>query len=177
MFVSVVACGIQAQSATPTLPPPTSTPIPPLTLEALKNAEYQSEFAKDHKAKLTDGTYREKYQPGAATELVISLYPKYALGDLNGDGIDDAAVILVANPGGSGTFYDLAAVINQNGTPTNVASQLLGDRVQIKSISIKSGEIVLDMIVHGPSDPLCCPTVEVTRAYKLEGGKLVQISS
>ena len=175
VLLNVVACGIQAQSATPTPPPPTSTPIPPLTLEALKNAEYDSEFPKDHKAKLTDGKYQEEYQPGAATKLIIGLHPAYAIGDLNGDGVDDAAVILVANPGGSGTFYHLAAVVNENGTPEHVASQSLGDRIQVKSISIRSGEIVLDMVVHGPSDPLCCPTVEVTRTYKLQGDKLSPI--
>ena len=175
MLLSVVACGIQAQSATPT-PPPTSTPIPSLTLEALKNAEYDSEFPKDHKAKLTDGKYQEEYQPGAATKLIIQLYPAYATGDVNGDGVDDAAVILVANPGGSGTFYHLAVVVNQGGTPKHVASQSLGDRIIVKSISIKSGEIVLNMTVHGPNDPLCCPTLEVTRTYKLQEDTLVQLS-
>ena len=157
-------------------PLPTSTPIPPLTLEALKNAEYDSEFPKDHRAKLTDGKYEEEYQPGAATKLIIQLYPAYAIGDLNGDGVDDAAVIQVASPGGSGTFYYLAAVINENGTPKHIASQSLGDRIQVKSISIKSGEVVIDMVEHGPKDPLCCPTVEVTRTYKLQGDRLVQVS-
>ncbi len=172
MLLSTVACGVQAQSAPPTPPPPTSTPIPALTLEALKNAEYDSEFPKSHKAKLTDGKYEEEYQPGAATKLVIQFYTSHAIGDLDGDGVDDAAVILVANPGGSGTFYHLAAVFNQGGTPKHVASQSLGDRIQVKSLSIKSGEIILNMVVHGPSDPLCCPTVVVTRTYKLEGDKL-----
>ena len=40
-----------------------------------------------------------------------------AFGDLNGDGVEDAVVVLVTNPGGTGRFYDLAPVLNQNGTP------------------------------------------------------------
>jgi len=151
----------------------TATPVvPSLTLEALKNAEYQSEFPASRKARLTNGAYREKIVPGSATELVIILSDKFALGDLNGDGVEDAAVVLVSNPGGSGTFYDLAAVINQNGTPKHVASLLLGDRVKVKSLSIRSGEVAVEMTKHGPKDPMCCPTLEVTQKYKLQGDKL-----
>lgn len=157
------------------LPTPT---VAPLTVDALKNAEYQSEFALGGKAKLTNGTYKEKLVPGspAYEDLVISLSDKYAFGDLNGDGVGDAAAILMSNSGGSGTFFRLAAVLNENGTPTNVASTILGDRVQIKSVSIQSGRLIVNVIKQGPNDPLCCPTMEVVETYALQGDKLVKIS-
>ncbi len=142
---------------------------------ALKNAEYVSEFPANKKARLTNGRYEEEIVPGAASKLVIQLYPTTATGDLNGDGVDDAAVILISNSGGSGTFYHLAAVLNQNGVPKHTASVSLGDRTRIKSIDIKSGEIVVGMVTHGPNDPLCCPTLEVTQKYKLQGDKLVEV--
>jgi len=41
---------------------------------------------------------------------------------------------------------------------------------------IESGEITVDMVTHGPDDPMCCPTVEATQKYKLQGDTLVQIS-
>ena len=148
-----------------------------LTAESLKNAEYQSEWPAGGTAKLTDGIYREKYMEGAASELVVALIPDvHAFGDLDGDGVKDAAVILATSGGGSGTFISLEAVINDNGTPNHAATVLLGDRVQVKSVTAESGEITVDMVTHGPDDPLCCPTLEVTHKYKRSGETLVQIS-
>jgi len=155
-------------------PKPAATKAP-LTLDALKNAEYQSEFPASGRAKLTDGKFEEPIAPNSATKLVIALHPVSAMGDLNGDGAEDAAVVLVANPGGSGTFYHLAAVLNQGGTPKHVASVLLGDRVKLESVSIAAGEITVKMTKQGPKDPMCCPTEQVTQRYKLQGDKLVQV--
>jgi len=104
------------------------------------------------------------------------LHPEvYAFGDLNGDGVDDAAVILIESSGGSGSFIYLAAVINEDGTPVNVATQFVGDREQVKAISIEDGEITLNMVTHGPDDPMCCPTQEVTKRYRLAGDQLVEL--
>lgn len=144
-----------------------------LSMERLRNIEYKSEFAKNGKAKLTDGVYRESLVSDSAAELVIMLSQEVAYGDLDGDGAEDAAGVLVTNSGGSGTFRHLAAVLNDNESARNVATLFLGDRVKVKSIAIKSGEIVVEMITHGPNDPLCCPTVDVTQKYALRESQLV----
>jgi len=144
-----------------------------LTMNELKNAEYQSEFSANGTVKLTNGIYREKIAPNSATELIITLSDKVAYGDLNGDGKEDAAAILITDPGGSGTFHHLAIVLNQKESSNHVASQLLGDRVKVKSLSVRSGEIAVEMITHGPNDPMCCPALEVTQNYLLQDDKLV----
>ncbi len=157
--------------------PETPEPPPPLTVEMLKNAEYHSEWPAEGVAKLTDGEYQEEIVPGAASKLIIVVYPDmYAFGDLDGDSVDDAAVVLATSGGGSGTFISLEAVINDKGTPKHVASIKLGDRVKLRSVLIESGEITVDMVTHGPDDPMCCPTAEATQKYKLQGDTLVQIS-
>ncbi len=71
----------------------------------------------------------------------------------------------------------MKAVINDKGTPKHVASIKLGDRVKLRSVLIESGEITVDMVTHGPDDPMCCPTVEATQKYRLQGDTLVQLSS
>lgn len=147
-----------------------------LTLDALKNAEYISEWPESGKAKLTDGVYKQKYDETSASELVIK-FDQAVFGDLNGDGVEDAAVILVTDPGGSGTFYDLAAVLNTDGQPVNVATRNLGDRVQIQSFSIESGQILVKMLTQGPDDPMSSPTKEVAYAYKLIWDQLAQGSA
>lgn len=148
----------------------------PLTLEALKNAAYFSEWPADGVAQLVDGKYQEEYEEGGASKLFIVFTDMYAFGDLDGDGVEDAAVVLATSGGGSGLFMSLEAVINDGGTPHHVATAFLGDRVELKSISIESGVITVDMVTHGPDDPFCCPTLEVTQEYELQGDQLVQPS-
>jgi len=150
------------------------TKTAPLTADALKNAEYHLEYPAKGVAKLTDGKYEEEIVPGAASKLV-AVPDGIAFGDLNGDGVEDGAIILATNMGGSGTFIDLATVLNQDGAPKHVATVNLGDRVQVKSIAIEPGVISLEMVTHGPDDPMCCPSQNVTEKYKLQGDQLVKV--
>lgn len=145
-----------------------------LSEEVLANMEYKSEWTQSSTAPLANGEYREQAAPGSATETVVTLTGDVAYGQLNNQ--DAAAVILVTDPGGSGTFYEVAVVVNEGGQPVHVASAPLGDRVQINSLSIAGNEIVVDMINQGPDDPMCCPTQHVIQTYALEGGELVQTS-
>lgn len=150
--------------------------VPPELLMALNNMTYKIDVTASGEAPLTDGEYREQAAPGSATETAVLLTEHVAYGTLS-TGEPAAAVILVADPGGSGTFYYLAVVTLQDGEPTNVATTLLGDRVQINSLSITDGQIVVDMVTQGPDDPFCCPTQHVVETYELQGDELVQTSS
>lgn len=145
-----------------------TTPAGRLTEDALRNATYQHEFPKDGQAQLQDGKYEEAIE-GSASKIHIALMDVVALGDLNGDGIWDAAVVLEASGGGSGTFRSLEAVINEDGAPVHVASVLLGDRVQIEELLIADQYIRVQMVTHGQGDALCCPTLRVVQLYQLDG--------
>ena len=143
--------------------------------DALANMEYQSEWTQSGTAPLVDGEYRESAAPGSATETIVKLTDHVAYGELNGQ--DAAAVVLVTDPGGSGTFYDLAVVMEEGGQPVNVAVTSLGDRVQVQALTIAGNEIIVEMVNQGPDDPMCCPTQQVVQTYALEGNELVQTSS
>jgi len=146
---------------------------PPLTEDALKNAEYGGIY--EEPVQLTNGKYEgEPFVEGGASRPTVLFIEPYALGDLNGDGAEDAAVLLVENSGGSGSFVYLAAVVNKDGKPENAATTLLEDRAQVKSLTIANGKITVEMVTHGPEDPRCCPSQEETRVYKLEGDRLVR---
>ncbi|MCB0225273.1 MAG: META domain-containing protein, partial [Anaerolineae bacterium] len=95
--------------------------------------------------------------------------------ELNGQ--PSAALVLVSDPGGSGTFYDLYVMVSQAGVPTSVATISLGDRVEINSIAIENNQIVVDMVQAGPDDPMCCPSQHVINTYELQGDQLVEVSS
>lgn len=173
----VMSACTPAANSTPSIPPTqvpqnSSNANPHLTLDQLKNSTYPSSFTASGRIQLTNG---QATQDIAASKLTVQLADQYAFGDLNGDSLEDAAVVLISNSGGSGTFFDLAAVLNQNGRPNSVAAIQLGDRVQLKSISVAAGLININMIAHGPNDPLCCPSLEVTQTYQLQGDQLIQV--
>lgn len=145
-----------------------------LTPEVLANATFASGYTASGEVTLVDGQAEEEITPGSASKLVVTLMEPTAFGDLNGDGLDDAAVLLASESGGSGTFVDLHAVLDENGAPVDVASIFLGDRVQVNSLAIEDGVITVDMLAHGPSDPMCCPTQQEGRTYALVDGELVE---
>ena len=156
----------------------TSTaPVPAgLSLPELANATYSSEWTQDGTAPLTHGEYSESAAPNSVGKTkVVMLTEQTAYGQLNGQ--DVAAVILVTSTSGSGRFYYLHVMANQNGQPTEVANTLLGDRIQIISSNIENNGIVVDMVQAGPNDPLCCPSQQIVKTFALRGEQLEEKSS
>ena len=140
----------------------------------LENAEYSSLSVYKGKVKLSRGLYRAKAAKGSATETIVALTNHIAFGkSANREG---SAAILVTNIGGSGFFYDLAFMVKEKGKQRNIATTALGDRVKIRSLSIENGNIIVHMVKHNKKDPICCPTLDVTQKYTLQGNKLVQVS-
>jgi uncharacterized membrane protein len=148
-----------------------------MTIEDIKNAAYFSEWSSTGKVQLTNGIYREKIVPDSATELVIRLNDTIAFGDLNNDGVNEAAAILITDGGGSGTFRDLVVLTDCNGLPKHIATATLGDRVRVQSLSVQSGHILLEMITHGTDDPMASPSLQVRKQFKLQGHKLVLVDN
>lgn len=97
-----------------------------------------------------------------------------AFGDLSGDGIEDAVVVLEAR--GGGTFRSLEAMIDEGGAPVHSASVLLGDRVRLESLTIAEGVIKVQMITHGQGDGMCRPALRVAQRYQLTEGGLQLLS-
>jgi hypothetical protein len=145
-----------------------------LTLKQLKNMTYKVEDATKGRAILRSGKFADKpFEPGAASRLEVFFGDKVAHGDLNGDGTSDAAVILWESSGGSGTDVLIAAVINEGGKPRHIASECLGDRVNVRALSIKGGVITVEILTQGPHDAMPDPTVPETHRFLLDGGRLI----
>jgi len=158
--------------AAPALPvlQQTTAPADVLTPDALANLTYQSEVAPTGEVTLVDGKFEDVDNRYVA---VLSSSPR-ASGVINGQ--DAAAVLLGENTGGSGLFVSLAVVLDQDGTPVNVASTILGDRVNVYALAIdENGVITVEMVRQGPNDPMCCPTEVVRILYTLDGGQLVEV--
>ncbi len=147
-------------------------------IEALGNAEYYCNWY-DEIVQLTNGSYcKPPPDPEWTTGYVyVGIFKdKIAFGDLNNNARKDAVVILDSHGGGTGHFYELAVMDGQySGTLQYLTGKKLGDRVIINSITIQSGMIILDMITHGPNDPLCCPTLKKIIKYELSGNQLLEV--
>ena len=137
-----------------------------LSLDILRNATYRSpdwgEF------QLSDCIYyrtppTSQESPEAYTTRLLDtvLY-----GDINQDGLGDAVVFLATQSGGTGTFIEMAVVLNLDGSPVNISTRYLGDRVIVESGTVEGGSITLTLRVQGPNDPLCCPSqIEVRNFF------------
>ncbi len=174
LFLAIAACSAPVEPVPTVTPvPPTLTPVPPtpvpgLTLDMLRNGTYFAPFYA-RTVTLVDGAYTEG---SGATYYSVQMLDVYAMGDLNGDGLQDAAILLVENGGGSGQFESLVVVTDSGGAPHQAGQAELGDRFRINSVTIDSGRVSLDMLVDGPSDPLCCPSLPETQTYRLVEGSL-----
>lgn len=144
--------------------------LPP---EVLGNAFYRGIL--DEAITLVNGRYEGEpfVEGGASRPTVMLMAEPVAYGDLNGDGGTDAAVVLVSDSGGSGTFVYLAAVESRDGAPNNLATLLLGDREQVRSLTIEDGRLIAKLLSHAADDPACCPSLETIREFKLQGETLV----
>lgn len=135
--------------------------------QALESATYKP-LHHSERVTLKQGAYSQGHE-------TVNLEKVRGYGDLDADGVEDAAVVLASSGGGSGTFKEIAAVLNHGGVPMHVASADLGDRVKVEAIAVESGTIRAQLIVHDEDDPMCCPTKRVTWQYRLQEGKLVKM--
>jgi heat shock protein HslJ len=90
------------------------------------------------------------------------------IGDLTGDGAEDAVVLLNYAPGGTGQSLYLAVMTRRKNKIENIATTLIGDRVQIRDVRIEPKRIFVDVVRAGPKDAMCCPGEVTTRAWTLD---------
>jgi heat shock protein HslJ len=154
---------------------PTKAAMQAPTLKEIKNASYSGIEGLKGSVKLVDGKWKGRpYKKGSASRPVVSLIGDFRItGDLDGDGTDDAVVLLNYAPGGTGQLLHLALMARKKGKIQNLATALIGDRVQIRDVRIEQKRIFVDVIQAGPKDAMCCPGEVTTREWTLEpGGKL-----
>ncbi len=140
----------------------------PLTLEDLENAEYGTQYTASRTVQLTDGLYDEP-----ESGLRIALTEHYAFGDLNGDGLADAAAIITTTLNNSAPFFNLVALINGAEQPQIGGFVLLGEQVQINTLAIADGKLSVDYLRPQPGDGVDSPSRQVTASYFSRRGLLV----
>lgn len=157
----------------PALEVPPAPPGQGLGLSALQNATYRWGEGNRYSLAFRDGKFRGPIEPGSIDEIRVSMLERVGRGDLDGDGIEDAAVVLINDPGGTEIFYVLVAVLNQGGSPDPVGNLLLGDdEIQVGGLSIEDGKIWVDVVRPAEDVPSSAPTRRIKESYKLVYGRL-----
>ena len=125
--------------------------------------------------KLTNGGASMEVAPGSAAKITTMVFGTPVGGDLNGDGKEDAAVVLVQNPGGSGTFYYVAAAINRGNATQGTNAISFGDRVAPQTLEINNGKIIMNYADRKPGEPMTVqPSVGVSRYFTVQNGTLLE---
>jgi heat shock protein HslJ len=160
-FVTALAWHGQAQSA-------------PISAEEIGRVTYRIE-GETERLRMRGGRWEgAPAAPGSATVARAQVHTDLiARGDLDGDGAEEAVVLLEHEPGGSGSFLYVAVVTRREGRAVMAASRLVGDRVQVRSLAVRGREIVLEVLRAGPGDAACCPGELATLAWRVERRRLV----
>lgn len=137
------------------------------TRDELANGRYEGIY--DEPITLKGGQWEgEPFVPGGSSRPAVRLLPDFRLiGDLDGDGGEEAVVLLWEHSGGSGTDSYIAVVGRRGGGIVNFGTALVGDRVQIRAARIAKDKIELDVVQAGPEDVACCPSQKATRTWLL----------
>jgi len=143
-------------------------PTHPPTIEELATATYEGIL--ERPVTLSDGRWEgQPFVEGGASRPTVGLVDHFILaGDLDGDGRDEAATLLWESSGGSGSRLYLAAIGRRDGGVENIGTDLIGDRVQVRSGAIDERQIILDIVRAGPADAACCPTEKALVTWVLD---------
>ena len=140
--------------------------------DELANGSYRGIY--DDPVTLEDGSYEGEPSGGASRPSVRLVRDFRLTGDLNGDGQQEAVVLLSESSGGTGNSNYLAAVGRRDGAIFNLGTALVGDRVQIMDARVIDGKVEINVVQAGPNDPMCCPSQKATRRWSLTASGFVE---
>ncbi len=161
-LTAVVAAAATALSFS--LPSASETAETPLSAPAaLQNGTY--DIPSYGPVTLSQGRHRDNAQG-----LTFTLdETHFGLGDLNGDGRQDAAVILTVTPDGEEEpFTYVAAVTNiERQSPQPLTTAFVGRKLRVSTLAIERRQVMVELLFFKPQDPLCCPSEALVQTYRL----------
>ena len=148
-----------------------ATPPPPINAE---NAVYMGIYKEE--ITLKEGLWEGKpFVEGGSSHPTIKLIKDFGIsGDLNNNGKSEQVVFLTENSGGSGVQNYISVLGFESDNLSNIATALIGDRIQLQAVRIENNIIEVDVIQSADDDPICCPSQKATLSWSLEGDKLKQ---
>jgi hypothetical protein len=99
-----------------------------------------------------------------------------SFGDVDGDGAEEAIVIIQSNLGGAGTSSEAYVFGLVAGKPVLRAHIDGGDRGDggLQSVSVAAGEVIVRRLDLAASDNVCCPSRVLIERWRWREGRLVK---
>lgn len=122
--------------------------------DVVSKADYKdAEFIiDDESVQLSDGFAEVEAAPGSASKIIYRYFGNELRTDLNGDGLEDVAFVLVQETDGSGTFYfAVGAVATETGFKGS-DGYLLGDRIAPQTTEISPNPRHRHVVVFNYAD-------------------------
>jgi hypothetical protein len=130
---------------------------------------------------LVNGVAEQAAAPGSATKIATRYFGNAVDIDLNSDGLMDSGFLLTQVGGGSGTFFYVAAALNNGSGTQGTNAIFLGDRIAPQSTNVDPNnpvQFIVNYMERKLSDPMSAqPSVAVSRTFKLDNGTLVEVGT
>ena len=121
------------------------------------------------KVVLKNGHAREMI-PGTTAIIITELIRRPVHVDLDGDGQEEAVVLLMQHTGGSGTFYYLAAASKQG----IIDAAYLGDRIKTRPLEVAGDMVIVNYLDRESSQPMSSsPRIEKSVSFRLSANALL----
>jgi len=125
---------------------------------------------------LVNGRAEEWSAPGAESKTITQYFGNEVKADFNNDGIEDIALLLTQNSGGSGTFYYVAAALGTNKGYNGINAVFLGDRIAPQTTEFKNDTIIVNYAERKLGEPFTIqPSVGVSKYLKVSDFKLIEV--
>ena len=161
VLACLVAAGIMFIKESPQTKPSTFDPL---------NATYTIDGTP---VVLVNGKASTPAAPGSAEMVTTQIFGEPVYGDLNGDGVNDAAVFIVQSGAGSGAFYYAAAALDVGSSTTGTNAVLLGDRIAPNTIQIAGGITIVNYAYRKAGEPMSAsPSMGVSKYIVESNGAL-----
>lgn len=178
----VFLAGCQPQVKQAPLPVPTEKPevtaVParPVEITPGKDPKNASYVIEGEVVTLVNGKAETPAAPGSASMVTTTMFGEPTKGELTGGAKTDAAVLLVRDTGGSGTFYYQAAAINGADGYTGTNAILLGDQIAPQTTEIREFIIIANYAERAEGEPMTAqPSVGVSKYFEVKGEVLVEV--
>ncbi len=123
---------------------------------------------------LTNGAYTAALTNTAAffAPTSIRLLPLAARGDINDDGLEDAAAMIAVKGAARNGLYLLALTSQADGSLQQAGAALVGSGQIAAGLAITDGQIIVDIEQFAATGATCCAVAAEQRTYALHNGRL-----
>jgi len=168
--LAILAVGLGVYYLKQSQPTPTNTPAAFDPLSATYVIEGKATTLKNGISVTEEALGKDT---GATTKTTTRIFGVPVRGDINGDGLADAALLIVQDTGGTGRFYYAAAALNERSGAVGTNAVFLGDRVAPQNIEIRNGQVIANYAERRPTEPFTTqPSIGVSKYLIFDGTAL-----